>query len=256
MHIFLANTRLEPVGAWAYEVINWGAWLACFVVLLVKSVRQRKVDLWFLLLFVFTTLWWQDTFGAWGGYFLYNPRFALISWWQHSTWTSPNKPWFIIPAYGNWWTIAIGLSFVVMQRVRARYPSWSLAKSFLLTMAPFFYAWDLILETLFVHLHFQDYTMPVGPSINTSDGHFPLIWPLLPQIAWIFSVVWLVTWKDKQGRRRFEVLTRVHPLAGVRGAFARLGVYTVAINVSYAVILIIPMMLVRAVYGEPSVLVP
>lgn len=252
----LADVTQAPVAKWLFEIGSPIMWVVIFAVLVVDSRRRGRLNPWLVFQLAFTTMFWQDFYGGWGGYFLYNRHFALMDWWGTSRWTGPNKPWFLIAAYGWWWTFAIGLSAIAMERLRRARPRWNLAVAFCLTIGPFFYVYDLAVESLAVHWHWWDYTRPVGPSLHTAGGNFPLVWPLLPQVAWIFAVVCLVAWRAPNGETRFEAALRLDRFDGRRRHLARFGAYAVAFNVSYALILIIPMMLVRAAIGEPSTLVP
>lgn len=252
----LADVTQAPEAKWLFEVTSPVLWLLILAGLVADSVRRRRLNPWLTFQLAFTTMFWQDFYGGWGGYFLYNEKFALMDWWGESRWTGPHKPWFLIPAYGWWWTFSIGVSALLMERLRRRRPQWSLLLAFSLTIGPFFYVYDLVVESLAVHLRWWDYTRPVGPAIRTAGGNFPLIWPLLPQIAWIFAVVCLFAWKTPAGEARFEAALRLRRFSGWRAHLARFGAYAAAFNVSYALVLILPMMLVRAAIGEPSTLVP
>jgi hypothetical protein len=246
----------SPVNPWLYEEMSWTLWVVCFVVLSIESWRSGRVNRWLLLLFAFTTLWWQDTFGGWGVYFLYNPEFVLMEFWGPMPYTSPYKPWFLVASYGWWWTVSIGLSYIVMVKLREKKPNWSFTTAFMLTIGPFFYIFDLVLETAFVANHWQNYTQPVGPAVVNDAGNFPLIWPLLPQIWWIYAVVWMVYSTNASGENRFEAWLGLDKMEGAKLQWARLGAYTVYLNLSYFFLMIGPLMLVRILFGGPSDLVP
>ena len=254
----LADISQPPRFGFLYETGSYICWLLAFAVLLGNSIRKRRVNPWLIYLFAFTTQFWQDFFGGWGGYFLYNPRFARMEWWGHMRWTSPNKPWFLIAAYGWWWTFAIGVSSIFLVWLRKKKPNWSLPVAFALTCGAFFYLYDVVAETAMVYFHWQDYTMgdPFGLEIHTSNGTFPLLWPLIPQIIWIYAVVWLVTVRNDDGVLKYEAWLHLDRFKRWRLQIARFFAYAAAFNVTYALILIIPMMLLRAIQGDPSMLVP
>lgn len=110
----------------------------------------------------------------------------------------------------------------------------------------FHYWWDLLIEGSAVLLGFWDYTTIIGPSISNSHGHFPLIYPIIP-FAFLMSVTMLlIDAKRPDGTPLVEYWARVDRFTGRKRAAARIATWIVTMNLTYAVLFTIPLMVFRA----------
>ena len=101
-----------PVLGWLFEVIGPLIWLALAAFFAYTCFKRRELTLPTLVFIGGTTMWWQEWYGDWGAYVLYNPHLALIPGYDWPL-TSPNKPWAVIPAYGWFYALVyfpVGLS--------------------------------------------------------------------------------------------------------------------------------------------------
>jgi hypothetical protein len=222
----------------------------------VDTRRHRRLSLVSLVLIAGTSAWWQEWYGDWGSYLLYNPRFRLIPW-HTSLWTSPNKPWAVIPAYGWYYAIVFPAMIVVIDQVRRRRPTWNRHLTTILVALAIFYAWDLFIEGTASRLGWWSYTHSMGSSLHSSKGSFPLLFPIL--LFCVFGVVltWIIDQRDDLGRFRFEVAGGVLRIReGWRREAGRAGAWIVMLNLTYAVCLIAPLVIWREGWGAASQLVP
>jgi hypothetical protein len=218
--------------------------------------RNRRLSLLTLALVAGTSMWWQEWFGDWGSYLIYNPKFHLIPW-HTSLWTTPNKPWSVIPAYGWYYAIIFPFILFVVSRIRQARPTWNRHLTTITVALVLFYAWDLAVEGVASQMGWWSYTHTFGPALNSSKGSFPLLFPIL--VFCLFGVVatWIMDQRDDRGRFVFEAMVGVPRVAeGWRRETARAATWVVTLNGLYVVLLIAPVVFWRQVWGPVSHIVP
>jgi hypothetical protein len=253
----LASPSLgAPFAPWIFEYV-----LSALGVILVgffirASIRAGELTFPLLVTVGCATMWWQEWYADWGAYLLYSPKFHLMPW-GATPWASPNKPWFMPFAYAWYYGLVyIGMTGAIFALRRKRPKSGKLA-SVLVIGIPFFYLWDLIVESGSVGLGYWTYFDTFGPSIKFASTAISLVHPLILFTIYGVIVAYVLADRDERGHAMFESVfrvTSVHP--GWRRESARLVAYVIAMNALYLVFMSIPMILVRELFGHPNPFVP
>jgi hypothetical protein len=242
-----------PAFAWAFEIVGPCIWLIMAVHFWRKSRRLGAITVPALLFIGATTQSWQEWYADWGGYVLYNPHLHLMTWW-HGAYTSPNKPWAVIPAYG-WFFGAIYFPLIsLLHKVHAflgrrawmKLPTFSV----FLLFAGFgaHYLWDLLIEGSAVLLGMWNYTTVIGPSLSNHRGHFPLVYPIIP-FALLMSVTMLIIdAKRPDGTPMVEHWARVDRFTGTKHHVARIVTWILTMNLTYLLLFTIPICLFRGTF--------
>lgn len=245
----------EPIVPWVFEVVGPLVWLVVAVLCVAQSVRQRRLTVPTLLLIASTSMFWQEFYGDWGAYLLYNGDFTLIPW-GSTTWTAPNKPWAVMPAYG-WYYTAVFPAMLAMIATLRRKTGWGRLSSLLTVTFPVFYLWNLLVEGIAVSLGWWSYTTVYGAAILTERGNYPLVYPLLLFVFYGIVATWVLDLRDDRGRHRHELLMRVHKFRpGWRRELGRAGSWIIMMNAVYATTLIVPLLLIRGLFLSDSAIVP
>lgn len=248
-----------PSTSWLFQIAGPIVWVGVAAVLVVETVRRRRVPFAGLVFLAATTMWWLEWYADWGAYLLYNDKFKLIGW-GASTWTTPNKPWAVIAGYG--WFIGLSLPPLVAlcNHVAHRRGVTRESVGFgtvLLVVLPIYWLVDVLVETGATALSWWRYTDPASPTFSTSHGSFPLAYPVLVFALWAVVAVWMLAQRDDRGFLLHERLLRVDRVrSGVAMETARLGSMIVALNLSYIVVLVLPVCLIRELFGDSSSAVP
>jgi hypothetical protein len=242
----------EPLAPWVFQVVGPLVWLAMAGFHAWRTAGRRQLSAGALFFIGATTMWWQEWYADWGGYLLFSPHFELMPW-GATTWTTPHKPWAVIPAYG--WFFGLGLPglLAAVESVQRRQPRWSAWAAAAAVVVPVFYAIDLGIEGFATVMGWWTYTNPVGPVLHTSRGSFPLLYPVLLFVFWALVTVRLSLARDDRGRRLLGV-DRVSE--GWKRELARAGAWSVTLNVLFWFLLVFPLILVRQGLGTSSSLVP
>ena len=104
-------------------------------------------------------------------------------------------------------------------------------------------------------LGWWQYQYAFGPSMAVGTGHFPLLWPILEQVPFMVTAVFALTWRNGAGEDLFEVVAR-WVTRRAPGQFAILMSWIVVVNVAFLVETILPLMVVRWLFGPASAVVP
>jgi hypothetical protein len=246
----------QPTAAWVIQVLGPIVFVGILVWAIVDTRRHRRLSLVSLALIAGTTAWWQEWYGDWGSYLLYNPHFRLLPW-HSSLWTTPNKPWFVIPAYGWYYATIFPLMLLAISRVRQARPNWNRHLTTVLVALGLFYAWDLVVEGSAATFGWWSYSHALGAALNSSKGTFPLLFPILLFCLFGVVVTWIMDQRDDRGRFRLETVTGVVRIReGWRREVGRAGAWVAMLNIAYIACLIAPLVLWRDVWGPASSVVP
>ena len=241
--------------SWIFEVLGPLVWLGLGAYCVTRSWRDRRLTVTMLLFISATSMFWQEFYGDWGAFLLYNPDFHLMGW-KSSTWTTPNKPWAVLPAYGWYYTIVYPLMLRWIHTLRERV-AWGRLTTLIAVAFPVFYLWDLFVEGFAAGLGWWSYTTVYGAAILTDRGNFPLLYPLLLFVFYGVVTTWVLDQRDDSGRHRHETLLRVHRVrAGWRREVARVASWVAMMNAVYLVTLILPLVAVRELFLVDSRIVP
>ena len=245
----------DPSAMWLFEVVGPLVWLGVLVYFVRESVRARTLTFGLLLVVSMTTMSWQEFYGDWAAYLLYSPKFELIDW-GSTTWTTPNKPWAVVPAYGWYFAAVFPAMLWLIGRVRDRWPSLGPVTALLIVTVPIFYVWDLVVEGGASAMGWWTYVDHVGPAVTSDRGVFPLVFPLALFVTYGVVATWVLSPADDR-KVRFEAWFRLERIgSGWRREVTRVGAWIVAMNAVYWIVLIFPLVLIREWFGDPSVLVP
>lgn len=246
----------HPLFLWMLEVLV----PIIFLIMVVHYIRQcrRAGTLTFgALLFIgTTTMFWQEWYADWGGYLLFNPQFTLMPWFSNA-WVQPNRPWAVIPSYGPFFTAIFLLMLRLRKELLKRRPELSRMASVLIVGIPAFYLWDLFNEGYGTILGWQSYTQYVGPAVVTPKGNFPLLYPILLFVCYGVVTLGVLSFRDSAGRAQFESWFGVEKIsAPLPRELARVGAWIIVMNGLFLLFLTGPLVILRLLFGGPSLLVP
>jgi len=246
----------DPAPTWIMEVTWVIAFLALLVIFVRQSIRAGELTFWTLLFISATTMHWQEWPADWGTYLIYNPDFHLMPW-DSSTWTTPNKPWFMLASYACYFVPVYALILWLTAKLRARYTHLGLFAAAFIVAYPLFYIWNLLVEGGSSLLGWWTYTDHFGPAILSDRGTWPILYP----VGWFAftGVVFacLLSLRGPDGRARWESWFRVQRIrAGWRRELARVGAWSVVMNAAYMLLVAMPFVLVREIWGSPNSIVP
>jgi hypothetical protein len=232
-------------------------------------------------------LFWQEWFADWATYLIYNPHLALLPW-GSTLWTTPNKPWALIAAYGWYYTLAFLTYFWLVNRLRELRPNIRPWVACVGVGLPLFYLVDLLVEGGASLLGMWSYDSFVGPAIISPNGTFPLLYPVTFFAAWCTFMGTLLYTVDANGYTAFDRFTGIRRWAALPGdrnseyeqhvssgsgqvialehteqtkltikaQVIRAIAWIVGFNLAYWVLFVFPMILIRIATGEPSSVVP
>ena len=272
-----------PTVGWLFQIVGPLLWLGLAAGFTRQCLVQRRLTRNMLVFIASTTMWWQEWFGDWAAYIIYNPHFRLMPW-GSTLWTSPNKPWAVIPAYGWYYTLSFLALFWLCDRLRKSRRGMRGWVAAVLVGVPLWYAVDLLIEGGASYLGWWSYDFFVGPALQSEDGNFPLIYPIVFFAAWCTLMGALVYLKDENGLVPLDRLLRldrirpgttpvsehsldadgglalkVAPTRSVSMAqwqWLRAAAWIVAFNASYWVVFIFPIIIIRELVGPASTLIP
>lgn len=220
------------------------------------SLYRRRLSIGLLILFgaLFTS--WQEFFGDWGAYLYWNPDFPLLPWGE-TPFTTPAKPMFIPFSWGWYLTLIYTLLVALLSWVQAKLPSVPKLLIVVVVAGPLFYGYNIYSEALAADMAWWGYAETFGPYAQGAYAKYPLLWPAIDLVAWSVTILWLLTLKDKAGywwHERVIGVDRVAP--GWRQGLARIGGFILTFNLSCLLIVTIPCILVRLIWGVDSLIVP
>jgi len=201
------------------EFVRWvfhpGGVLFSGAVLLIGAIvswRRKRLPALFVFLIAITTCFWQETYGDWGAYVLYDHHLAQMPW---GSWpfTAPSKPWGILGGY-TWFQGLWGLfcAFFIFLAAR-KLPKWNTYIVAVLVTIPIWYLWDVAIEYSNVRAGVWSYIAPYWPVLHSEKGTFPLLWPILEQIPFNAFTAWIVfrLWRDPNGLTPLDHFVPVAP---------------------------------------------
>lgn len=248
------GTLDDPIGAGIWELAMTAIAVVLLIVGVVQSVQAGRLSRVFLMVIATGSAFWQETYGDWGSYLLYSPRFATYEW-GDPMWTAPVRCWWFLPGYVFFYTtFFLGLQAASTWLRR----QWPHRNAYLATAGlafPLFYIFDMALEGCAHGFGWWQYQYAFGPSIAVGTGHFPLLWPILEQVPFMVTAVVALTWRNKSGEDVFEAaarkLTRKAP-----SQIAVLMSWVIIVNASFLAETILPLMALRWLAGPASLVVP
>jgi hypothetical protein len=255
----LASTH--PLGppdhGWIFEVVGGLAFVGIAAYFVQATVRSRELSFGALAFIGCMAMSWQEFFGDWGSYLLYNPDFKQLPW-GHTTWTAPSKPVAVVLAYGWFYAVLFPLMLWVLQRVRDARPSWSRTAAVVVVAAPVLYVWNFVsADGIATRLGWWSYVETFGPTLHQAGGDLPLLYPMAFFLLFAIVALWLIDDRDDHGRPRFERITRAADRPpGVARETRRAAAWVLVMNATYAVTLMGPLVALRLAFGPSSTIVP
>lgn len=245
----------EPLFKWTFEIVGPLIWVALAVFFASTCIKRKELTLPTLVFIGGTTMWWQEWYGDWGAYVLYNPHLALIPGYDWPL-TSPNKPWAVIPAYGWFYALVYFPVLSVCKKVHDRFfPGTKLWVVIVAISLPFFYIWDTLIEGGASIMGIWSYVDFAGPAMQSFRGNFPLVYPVITFSLMMTITLLVIAAKNDKGTPLVETWTRVDRLTGTRKAIGQIVTWIVVMNLCY-MIFIVPTVLIRVFFLPDNALVP
>ncbi|KAI9730052.1 MAG: hypothetical protein M1818_008321 [Claussenomyces sp. TS43310] len=190
-------------------------------------------------------------------------------------------------AYAVYWTLH-SVMLLSLAHIVARRSGWSILKAVIILSIPVNYAFDITVESIAVAMGWWTYDPAFGPVIQFANGgRQPLTWPILLMTGWPNVIAY---WASKPPLHSLNSMERCvdygieEPLLGLNGGefekklsmkdrfdadldytvtisrwkfeLARLGAWFVVFQVSFFVMLIIPLVSMRYFTGRGSKYIP
>lgn len=285
----------QPPGGMALQILCPVIWIAMALYFFRDCRQHHGLTRNALIFIAATSMSWMEWFGDWGSYVIYNPYFWQIPWegLYPEAVSTPYKPLFVVFSYGWYYTLNIIAVFWLSDQLRARRPDLKPWQAVLVVGVPVTYLINLAFEGSASVLAMWSYATYVGPGIESSAGNYPLLYPVVIVVVWVILVALVTYTTDPRGlapidrlmgvrrwvteHNGFVAPAPVRETAGLPGStgtavakkagssqaqltfqtqWVRLFAWIIGFNVSYAVIGVIFPIVVRAIHGLPSTLVP
>lgn len=261
--------------------------------------RRKTLPTWLVVGLAATSMFWSETFADWGSYVLYDSALPQMPW-GDMAFTAPSKPWGIMAGYCWFYLLWAFATRPLLRLAARRLPNTDDAWLALLVAVPAWYVWEIAIEFSMAAGGVWSYVQPFGPALHSSNGTFPLVWPLINQIPFMAFVTWIFYRRNARGLRpldRFvpvatpfidaspavtparsgtaprssstssnaattavanstaQVQTQPHQWHP-RYELARLLTWCVTFNLLFVGSIVVPQMLARVAFGDPSPLIP
>ncbi|MBU1054896.1 MAG: spirocyclase AveC family protein [Proteobacteria bacterium] len=246
----------NPSFIWIQEIIIPIISIIMLTLFIRQSFRAKALTFGALLYISATTMFWQEWYCDWGAYLLFNPAFSLMPW-GSTLWTAPNKPWAIILSYGPFFTTIYLLMLALINKFHNKYPNLEKNRWILVVVIPSFYLFDLLFEGFAASQGWWSYTDYIGPALATERGNFPVVYPIILFVFYGLITTWMLLRNSPDERVRFESWFGVEGIkAGWKRELTRLVAWIVVMNGLFIIFLSGPLVAVRELFGNPSLLVP
>lgn len=241
----IAEAILSPTNTWVFNWPNYILWGVLSLIFVIQAYRTGKLGFAALLFWSMTTAFWQEFYADWAAYLVYSPSFDLIPW--DSAYTSPNKPWFVLPAYGNYFLPIDALMVWTAANIRKFVPSMPIFISALIVATPLFYAFNFFIEGTAVANGWWAYLESPGPKYHMQNGtNYPLVFPVIPFVIYGAIACTVLSLKAPTGVLRIENFAWLQTMpSGVKKEALRLLVWCVMMNLVYWFGFTFPLMLLR-----------
>lgn len=244
-------------GALAVELGCLAA-LAMLALWFAVRARQRgSLDVPALCAIAGLSIFWQEFYADWGAYLLWSSKFHMMPW-GATAWTTPEKPWFVLPAYPLFMCAAFTAALALSRATIDKFPNVRALWLCLLTAGPALYAINFALELASVSLAGQwTYVDVIGPALTTDAGQQPILYPGIPLGLFGAVTSYLILRQDSRGHPTFERWFRPDRFATAwkRESMRALS-WVLVWNLSYWLLLTMPLIAIRELFGPPSALVP
>ena len=258
---------VDPPGVWVFDWVIPIAGSLVIALAVADSVRRRRPTWGLLFLVNSMAVCWMETVGDWGQDLVYSPAFAvhhLLGWLPLKT---PNDPVFIPFAYAVYWTVHALAILWLGQLLVDRY-GWSMLKAIAVLAVPVNYTWDLLVEGTATAMGWWTYDPGIGPVLTwPSGGKITLLWTVGLMCGWPNVIAYWAGKPPVRGLNHIERfcglgrLTAAGPGAELtvprwRFELARFGAWFAVFQVSFFVMLIVPLVGMRLLLGHHSPYAP
>lgn len=199
---------------------------------------------------------WQEFYADWGAYLYWNPGFEQLPWGQ-SAFTTPVKPLFIPFSWAWYFSLILPLVLLLINFLHRKLPRVPTFVLSLLIVGPVFYGYNIMTEKTAGDMAWWGYLEAFGPVAQAQYSQYPLVWPAMGLAFWAVVLIWLLTLRDQRGFWRHEVLLGVDKLqSSVGRGVARIGAFVLMFNASCLLVVTLPCMAARLLFGVDSALIP
>ena len=184
MEDILPSTPYQAV----IEYSNLIGWLVVFPQIVRGWKRRGYPSQTGLIFLSSTTMFWEEFYADWGAYLLWNTEFAMMPW-GRIPYTTPSKPWYVLPCYGRFYTVILPGSMKIFKSLRKNEPEWRYWPAmFFVVMFPF-YMWNFTsADTAAFYTYYFHYLYVIAldwtlhealgrlytqPSPSAALGHLP-----------------------------------------------------------------------------------
>src|SRR5271168_606566 len=200
----------------------------------IGRTRQTKTLSLYALFFVVATLsFWQEFYGDWGNYQIWNPHFARIPFWGISPYTTPVKPSWVPYSWGWFLGLLIPLLCSLAYWGKAKLksvPLWVLA----IPIGLFLWLYDIYEEVNATANGLWSVTRIWGPAFHSERGSYAIVYPSVLLGFFASAMILLLYKQDVSGYFWHESLLNIQRMKpGFKRELARLGSFYLVFNVVF-----------------------
>lgn len=245
-----------PVNTWVMETGSFYLWPLIFVICAAWALKTRRFPVMLLLLLAGSSAFWQEFYGDWGAYLSWNPEFARLPFWGETAYTTPIKPAFVPFSWGWWFALSVTPLLMLTIWLARKLPKVPLAAVAFVAVFPLYSAYQLWAEKSAVEQSWWSYNAVIGPQWTAANGAgMSLVWPVVLAL-WATLMVILLARKDENGLWWHERKLGLVAGSGWAHEFKRLAAFIVMFQLTTLLVMTLPPIITRLLFGGPSVLVP
>jgi len=245
-----------PTNTWMMTTGGVFLWFLLLGYQIGRTAQTRTLSLYALFFVAATLSFWQEFYGDWGNYQIWNPHFERLPFWGNSPYTTAVKPAWMPFSWG--WFLGLmvpalcSLAFWAKRRLPA-VPLWVLS----IPIGLFLWFFDIYQEVNATANGLWSVTRIWGPAFHSPRGSYAIVYPSI-LLGFFASAMILLLYKREAAAFYWHerVFNIQHMQAGWGRELARLGAFYLLFNVLFFLFQTGPIMAFRILIGGPSAIVP
>lgn len=245
-----------PTNTWMMTTGGVFLWCILLGYHIGRTGQTRTLSLYALFFGAATLSFWQEFYGDWGNYQIWNPHFDRLSFWGDSPFTTAVKPAWMPFSWGWFLGLVVPLMCSLAfwaKRKLPRVPMWIIATP----IGAAYWLFDIEQEVNATANGLWSVTRIWGPAFHSPRGSYAIVYPSMLLGFFVGAMILLLYRRDENGfwwHERLLNIQRTKP--GWGRELARFAAFYLLFNVVFFIFQTGPIMAFRLLIGGPSTIVP